>query len=237
MMKRNVLILVSAALILFLFAACAEEGAVQDETAVLRFSSFAGGGYEYTVEVDDPSVVRCSAAYEYEEHAEEIDGASFDFVVTLTGTKPGSTTVSVYGWSPILENEDSVYTVTVDDELRVVLTPVRKISTFFVYRCGEIAYDTYRITLNGGSYSLSVSDAAEKPFSAEDAERLMQVIEAYNIASWDGFSGSRKYVLDGESFWLEIGFTDGTSVHAKGDNAFPAHYYDAMGEIWEILAR
>ena len=236
-MKRYVMIPVCAMLILLLFTACAEEGSVQEGTAILRFSSFAGGGYEYTVEVDDPSVVRWSAAYEYEEHADEIDGASFDFVVIFTGTKPGSTTASVHGRSPILDNEDSVYTVEVDEELHVVLTPVRKISTFYVYRCGEIAYDTYRINMNGDGYSVSVNDTREQPFSTEDADALLQVIEAYDIASWDGFSESRKYVLDGESFWLEIGLTDGTSVLARGDNAFPAHYFDAIGEIWDILTR
>ena len=236
-MKRCVLILVSAALILLLVAVYAEEGPAREDSVTLRFSSFAGGGYEYKVEVDDSSVVRCSAEYEYEEHAEELDGASFDFVVTFTGTKPGSTTVSVLGRSPILENEDHIYTVEVNDALHVVLTPVRKISTFFVHRSGEMAYDTYRITFNGDGYSLSVNDTAEQPFSEEDTDALMRVIEAYDIASWDGFSGSRKYVMDGESFWLEIGLTDGTNVLARGDNTFPEHYFDAMDEMWEILTR
>ena len=38
-------------------------------------------------------------------------------------------------------------------------------------------------------------------------------------------------------FWLEITLTDGTRVLARGDNAFPEHYFDAMGEMWEILTR
>ena len=29
--------------------------------------------------------------------------------------------------------------------------------------------------------------------------------------------------------------TDGTRVQARGDNAFPEHYFDAMNEMWEIL--
>ena len=66
---------------------------------------------------------------------------------------------------------------------------------------------------------------------------LQEVIQSYGLESWDGFHESDPYVLDGEGFWLEITLTDGTRVLARGDNAFPEHYFDAMGEMWEILTR
>ncbi len=232
-MKRMILILL-AALLCISFCAAEEDGAGGEET-VLRFSSFAGGGYEYTCKVDDPSVVRCEAGYEYEEHAEEIDGASFDFIVSLTGLKPGSTSVTVYARSPILENADSIYTVTVDDALRITLTPVRALSSFFVYRSGEINYDFYQITREEDGYFVSVNEEPAQPVRADAAEALMRVIDTYDMVSWDGFSESRSFVLDGESFWLDFTLTDGTGIHAVGDNAYPAHYFDAMEEIWEIL--
>lgn len=202
---------------------------------VLSFSSFAGGGYEYMVKADDPSVVSCDSRYEYEPHAEEIDGASFDFIVSVKGLKPGETTVTVYGRSPIAENEDRIYTASVDDDLNVTLTPVRRIATFYVYRSGEIRYDSYHITMNEDGYTLSVSEEPEQPLSTDVADALMEVINTFDMASWDGFSESRSYVLDGEGFWLEFTLTDGTSVLARGDNAFPEHYFDAMGAIWNIL--
>ena len=223
------------AFILCLAPCFAEEGAADGGQTVLRFSSFAGGGYEYTVEVANPSVVSCETEYEYEAHADEIDGASFDFIVSFTGLKPGSTTAAVFGRSPILENEDSLYTVTVDEALRVTLTPVRALSSLFVYRNGEIYYDSYRITLEKDGYHVSVSDGPAQPFSTGAAEALMQVIDAWDVVSWDGFSESRRYVLDGEGFWLDLALTDGTRISARGDNAFPEHYFDAMGEIWDIL--
>lgn len=215
----------------------AEEDVLKEEEAVLYFSSFAGGGYEYTAKVDDPSVVRCGTRYVYEEHAEELDGASFDYIVTFTGLKPGSTTVTIYGRSPVMENEDNIYTVSVDEDLHVTLTPVRAISFFYVYRNGEINYDSYRITLDKDGYYVSVSEEPAEPFSDVAAKALMDVIDRYDVASWDGFAESRDYVLDGEGFWLEITLTDGTRVLARGDNAFPEHYFDAMGEMWEILTR
>ena len=64
---------------------------------------------------------------------------------------------------------------------------------------------------------------------------LMKVIDTYDVVSWDGFSESDPSVLDGEGFWLEFSLTDGTRVQARGNNAFPEHYFEAMGTIWSIL--
>lgn len=213
-----------------------EEGEPVNEVT-LRFSSFSGGGYEYTTEVDDASIVSCEARYEYEEHAEEIDGASFDYIVSLKGLKPGSTTVIIYGTSPIAENENSVYTVSVDEKLNVTVTPVRTLSYFYVYRNGEIRYDSYQITMDQDGWHVSVNEEEAQDISADAVNALMKVIDTYDVVSWDGFSESQNNVLDGEDFWLDFTLTDGTRVHATGDNAFPEHYFDAMGEIWDILTQ
>ena len=165
-----------------------EESSVNNSSAVLRFSSFSGGGYEYSVKVDDPSVVSFNTQYEFEEHAEELDGASYDFVVSFTGLKPGTTTVMVYGHSPIMENENSIYTVLVDEALQVALTPVRAISTFFVSRTGEIRYDSYQITMDSDGYHLSINEEQAQPVSDEDINALMDIIDTYDVDTWDGFS-------------------------------------------------
>jgi hypothetical protein len=238
-MKKSILFLVSFVfLCASMFLAHAEERIdrdTEDEQAVLRFSSFAGGGYEYTVEIDDPSIVSCETKYEYEPHAEEIDGASYDFVAEFTGLIPGSTKARVYGRSPILENEDSIYAVKVDDSLHVSLTPVRMISSFSLYRNGEIRYDSYQLSLDKDGYTVSIDEEPAQPIRTESVEALMNVIDTYNVISWNGFDESNDYVLDGEGFWLDISFTDGTSISAQGDNAFPERYFDAMGAMWDIL--
>ena len=204
-------------------------------TATLRFSSFAGGGYEYTVEIDDPSIVRCEAKYEYEEQDEPIDGASFDFTATFTGLKPGSTWATVFGKSPIMENEDSIYSITVDDALNVTLSPVRMISTFYLSRMIEGGFASYKIIMDSGGYRVSIDEGEERPFSIGAVEELVRVIDTYDITSWDGFSESDYNVLDGESFRLDIGLTDGARVLARGENAFPDSYDEAMEQIWRIL--
>ena len=112
----------------------------------------------------------------------------------------------------------------------------RTLLTFSVYRYGEIRYDSYSIFLDEDSYHISVNDEEPQSMDEETVQMLMEVIEAYNVSSWDGFDETNENVLDGEGFSLESGFTDGTSVKALGDNAFPDQYADAMGEMWDILS-
>lgn len=204
-------------------------------SATLRFSSFAGGGYEYTVEIDDPTIVRREAKSEYEAQDEPIDGAAFDFTVAFTGLRPGSTRAAVHGRSPIMENEDSVYAVTVDDALNVTLTPVRAIAKFYASRMIEGGFASYEIAMDVDGYRVSVDEGPERPIATDAVDELMSAVDAYDVAAWDGFHEADYNVEDGENFRLEIRFTDGTAVLASGDNAFPENYSEAMAELWRIL--
>lgn len=91
-------------------------------TATLHFDSFEGGGPEYSVEVADPALVSVASARSYAgaDHDEE-DGAGFTVTITFTGVKPGRTTATLQARSPIAENFDAVYAVTVDENLNVTL--------------------------------------------------------------------------------------------------------------------
>ena len=92
------------------------------EPAALGFDSFEGGGPEYSVEVADPALVSVASARSYASagHDEE-DGAGFTVTITFTGVKPGQTTATVQARSPIAENFDALYAVTVDENLNVTL--------------------------------------------------------------------------------------------------------------------
>ena len=142
-------------------------------------------------------------------------------------------TVSMY--SPIMEGADDFYTVFVDGKLNVTVRRERAISRFELYRSGEIAYDSFDIITLMGEYSMSVSGDDYQKIDARYVDELFQVIEKYDLYEWDGFDKTREGVLDGEGFRLEVTFTDGTSITANGDNAFPADYFDAIGEIQDIL--
>ncbi len=206
------------------------------EPAVLTFSSFDGGGPEYTAEIEDPSIVACRSERDYGAQTDEvIDGAAYTQVFTFTGLMPGTTTVTVRGVSPFMDSDDSAYLVTVDDGLNVSLNKIRRISSFHLYRNGEIYYPPYSIRLGPDGYLVSVNGEDEQGLEQETADALLEVVDAYGVDQWDGFDESMDGVLDGEGFLLEIEFTDGTGIEARGDNAFPENYFPAVARMQEIL--
>ena len=209
-----------------------------EATAFLHFSSFDGGGYDYRAEVADPAILECTKAVDYgsDDH-EEQTGSAFDVTFSFTGRQPGTTTVSVFGRSPILENDDSMYTAVIDDGLRVTLTPLKALASFDFYRTGDEDYNSYLVTLGDGGYVVSVNEEPVQPFGSEAAADLMEIIEKYDLEAWDGFDEPPAWDGDRGAFWLEIRFTDGTSVSAHGDHAFPEHYSEAAEEIQSALDR
>lgn len=223
-------------LIIFLLTIGIALAEAAPEVATLRFSSFDGGGHVYRAVVEDPAIVAIRVDYDYGDIGDEpIDGAPYDAVFTITGLAPGTTIVTVEGRSPILENDDAIYTAAVDEALNVTLTPVRTLSTFYLYRGGEMNYPMYQIRRERDGYRMSVDEGPERIIGQDAVDALLSVIDAWDVEAWDSFEESNEYVLDGEDFWLEIRLTDGTHIVAKGDNAFPKNYASAMGEMWDIL--
>lgn len=90
-----------------------------DSTATLEFESFDGGGPEYAVVMDSDIVSYTSKRQYAKEDHEDLNGAGYDVIFTFTGVKPGQADMTVEERSPIGDNEDHHYTVTVDSELRV----------------------------------------------------------------------------------------------------------------------
>ena len=94
-----------------------EESAKPEKTAQLRYSTFSGGGPEYSGSVQDPSILSFQIAYDFGDAASEvIDGASYDVIFTLIGLRPGETLFTVSGRSPIAGNFEILYHVTVSKE-------------------------------------------------------------------------------------------------------------------------
>lgn len=94
-----------------------------DNAATLVFESFDGGGYEYTVTLEDPSLISYTEKHSYsnKDHTEQ-DGSSYDVVFSFTGLKAGETMMKVNANSPIIGDEEYSYKVTVDRELNVTIT-------------------------------------------------------------------------------------------------------------------
>ena len=86
----------------------------------MTFESFDGGGPEYSITIEDPEMVSYELFKEYDNPDHEMmDGAGYDITYVFTGKKPGTTTMTISVTSPVGENYDDVYTVTVDEELNI----------------------------------------------------------------------------------------------------------------------
>ena len=233
-MKKQTAVLLTI-LLCFGTVRCQAETTAEQETASLVLSSFDGGGPEYRIIIEDPQIVSYACKKMYDDPDQMMPGAGYDNIYTFTGLKPGTTKMTVSMTSPLMEGEDTLYTIVVDEDLNVTLSQERAITTFKLYRYGEMAYDSYDIITLMGTYSVSVNGGDYQSINDRYVDELFQVIEEYDLYQWDGFDEFREDVLDGEGFSLEVIFRDGTSIQASGDNAFPADYFPAIGEIQEIL--
>ena len=91
----------------------------------LRFDSFDGGGPEYNVIIKDESIVSYTAVREYAKADHDMmTGAGYDMVYTFTGLKPGKTDMLIEARSPIADNFDINYRITVSEDMSVKIEEV-----------------------------------------------------------------------------------------------------------------
>ncbi len=108
---------------------------------------------------------------------------------------------------------------------------------FHIVRGGSMMPESYEIFLRKGVYYIRENEENPRKLDMDLAEEFQQIIDSFDLFSWDGFHKSNPYVLDGESFSLGLRFADGITVNASGENSFPEGYYDAMNRIDAVLDR
>lgn len=93
-----------------------------NNTAKLMFHSFDGGGPGFSVVIADPEIVsyRLSSDRKADPYSTET-GSSYNVICTLTGLRPGKTNVTVQERSPIADNRDHIYTVTVGGDMSMTV--------------------------------------------------------------------------------------------------------------------
>ena len=82
---------------------------------------------------------------------------------------------------------------------------------------------SYRTDLGQSSGTVALSQA--------QLAFLGEALSDAGVASWDGFSETNPYVLDGESFSFHMETADGASVSASGSNSYPKGYRDTSEAI------
>ena len=88
----------------------------------LVFHSFDGGGPRFSAAAADPEIVSASLRTVRKTDPKSTEtGSPFSVICTLTGLRPGKTNVTVEERSPIADNSDHIYTVTVGEDLGITV--------------------------------------------------------------------------------------------------------------------
>lgn len=99
---------------------------------------------------------------------------------------------------------------------------------------------TIRRTDQGAEIVLELWDGEEPdsvyPADASILQEARELFETYDAGNWNGFKGSNRAVLDGESFGFYVEFTDGSTISAYGTNSFPPHYQEVYSALWDLTA-
>ncbi|MBO4325922.1 MAG: zinc ribbon domain-containing protein [Clostridia bacterium] len=82
-----------------------------------------------------------------------------------------------------------------------------------------------------------VSNADALEFITDESfyDKLYEIMEKYNISSWDGFHGENPGVCDGYSFSLSAFLRDGSHVSAGGYMNWPQGYRAFAGEVIDLF--
>ena len=102
-----------------------KEMSEENGIAELVFDSFDGGGPEFTVNIEDESIVSYTSSRRYPnaEH-DYMTGAGYTVVFKFTGVRSGETEMVIAERSPIADNLDHKYLIQVDEALTVSITEV-----------------------------------------------------------------------------------------------------------------
>ena len=111
-------------------------------------------------------------------------------------------------------------------------------SFYFNYSSGYAmyAYTTYEVEKKGTYYQVSIKPngiSDEKKYTKIEnqdfVDKLLKIINDYDVISWDGFNKNDKYVLDGNSFTLRL--KGDKNISATGYMMWPDNYYDVKNEL------
>ena len=104
----------------------------------------------------------------------------------------------------------------------------------YAYTIYEIEYnDKYTITIK--PYGVPDEETKTYDMSEEEIQKILDILNKYNVKKWDGFNKNDKDVLDGDSFSFSAKFGDGTSISAHGYMMYPDNYGNVKNELVEIF--
>ena len=122
---------------------------------------------------------------------------------------------------------------------------IKDIKSFhFSYSTGNYIYGSvsYEIKVEDEEYILSIKpDGVEEEKSTKieidemAVKNVLNILNKYNVKSWNGFDKSDMDVLDGNSFSMSLTEKDGTNTSAHGYMMWPDNYHEVRDELDELF--
>ena len=84
-------------------------------------------------------------------------------------------------------------------------------------------------------YGYSDDEMQDVKLSKKDINKIIEVLNKYNVVKWDGFHKSDQGVLDGDSFSFSLHTEDDIDVSASGYMRWPDNYRNVRDELGEIF--
>lgn len=116
----------------------------------------------------------------------------------------------------------------------------------FGYSTGTMmnAYVSYNLEFKDNKYKASikpnlVSDEDKKitVMTKKNVEKIIDILNKYEVYKWDGFKKSDPNVLDGDSFNLAVRYNDDKSISASGYMMWPKNYREVQGKLDSIFMK
>ena len=102
----------------------------------------------------------------------------------------------------------------------------------FKYKCnGE------ECTLKTKPEGVPEEDAFLVNVTEEEQQELLELVQKYNVASWDGFNKSDQFVLDGSNFTFSVTTKDNVKIYASGYMKYPRNFSNFMKELEALFAK
>lgn len=84
-------------------------------------------------------------------------------------------------------------------------------------------------------YGKDEDEKVEAKIDDETLNKIVEVLNRFDVLKWDRFSKSDKNVLDGDSFSMHFTYNDGKRVSANGYMVWPANYRNVRDELDNIF--
>lgn len=93
--------------------------------------------------------------------------------------------------------------------------------------------DNYLATIK--PYEVPEEKKLEINVDTNFVDKVLKILNKYNVASWDGFAKYDKDVLDGDSFTMHIKCINGDYISANGYMEYPENYREVENELDNIF--